>query len=160
MAGGVTKSACPYKCISDKYRMPNCYTPLEDLFYTFGGPWPFAVLLAVILVILAFLLSALRVKLLGFDSCRDSGSVEQRSHSHYPYLLSLSEVPDYMSMFHYRRNLCYLSQFSMFLDNVTNIGAGIQGGRITKSCSQNVLHGPKYIWGAMASSLHSSRRDY
>ncbi|CAM8901139.1 unnamed protein product [Rhodiola kirilowii] len=92
MRGGVTKSSCPYKCISDKYRMPNCYTPLEDLFYTFGGPWPFAILLSAFLVLLAFLLSALRVKLLGIDSHRGSGSIEQSSHGHYPYLLSLSEV--------------------------------------------------------------------
>uniref|UniRef100_A0A7N1A4F4 DUF8003 domain-containing protein n=1 Tax=Kalanchoe fedtschenkoi TaxID=63787 RepID=A0A7N1A4F4_KALFE len=90
--GGVTKSSCPYKCVSDKYRMPNCYTPLEDLMYTFGGPLPFAILLSVILVLLAFLLSTLRVKLLGSDSCHGSGSVERSSHSHYPYLLSLSEV--------------------------------------------------------------------
>ncbi|CAJ1928823.1 unnamed protein product [Sphenostylis stenocarpa] len=41
--GGVTERSCPYKCISDKYRMPNCYTPLEELIYTFGGPWPFSV---------------------------------------------------------------------------------------------------------------------
>ncbi|VFQ71085.1 unnamed protein product, partial [Cuscuta campestris] len=46
--GGVTQSPCPYKCISDKYRMPNCYTPLEELIYTFGGPWPFSLLLSCI----------------------------------------------------------------------------------------------------------------
>ncbi|KAK0587259.1 hypothetical protein LWI29_020097 [Acer saccharum] len=47
--GGVSQQFCPYKCISDKYRMPNCYTPLEELTYTFGGPWPFALILSCIL---------------------------------------------------------------------------------------------------------------
>lgn len=88
--GGVNQSFCPYKCISDKYRMPNCYTPLEELMYTFGGPWPFALLLSGILVLLAVLLSTLRIKLV--ESSSYVANIEHRSCHHLPYLLSLSEV--------------------------------------------------------------------
>ncbi|KAF8380635.1 hypothetical protein HHK36_028124 [Tetracentron sinense] len=93
--GGVSQSSCPYKCISDKYRMPNCFTPLEEMMYTLGGPWIFALLLLFILVLLALLLSTLRIKLIGSDySCPTSNSIEHEHHSrhHFPYLLSLAEV--------------------------------------------------------------------
>ncbi|KAL9387472.1 hypothetical protein Peur_020596 [Populus x canadensis] len=90
--GGVSEPSCPYKCISDKYRMPNCYTPLEELVYTFGGPWPFALILSLLLVLLALLLSTVRVKLVGSGSCYGASSVEHQSHHHFPHLLSLSEV--------------------------------------------------------------------
>ncbi|KAJ6706037.1 EPHRIN TYPE-B RECEPTOR [Salix purpurea] len=90
--GGVSEPSCPYKCISDKYRMPNCYTPLEELVYTFGGPWPFALILSFLLVLLALLLSTVRVKLIGSGSCHGASSVKHQSHHHFPYLLSLSEV--------------------------------------------------------------------
>nr|XP_048319674.1 uncharacterized protein LOC107405408 [Ziziphus jujuba var. spinosa] len=90
--GGVTKSSCPYECISDKYRMPNCYTPLEDLMYTFGGPLPFAILLSCILVLLAVSLNSLRIKLVGSVSYNRTDSIEHHSHRHFPHLLSLSEV--------------------------------------------------------------------
>lgn len=91
--GGVSQPSCPYKCISDKYRMPNCFTPLEELIYMFGGPWLFSLLLSCILVLLALLLSSLRIKLVGSDCiCHSLNSIEQRSHHHLPHLLSLSEV--------------------------------------------------------------------
>ncbi|KAF9685483.1 hypothetical protein SADUNF_Sadunf03G0059200 [Salix dunnii] len=90
--GGVSEPSCPYKCISDKYRMPNCYTPLEELVYTFGGPWPFALILSILLVLLALLLSTVRVKLIGSGSCYGASSVKHQSHHRFPYLLSLSEV--------------------------------------------------------------------
>ncbi|XP_028079386.1 uncharacterized protein LOC114281136 isoform X3 [Camellia sinensis] len=91
--GGVTQSSCPYKCISEKYRMPNCYTPLEELIYTFGGPWPFALLLSCVLVVLALLLSTVRVKFVGSGSSyHTANSIERQNHHHFPYLLSLSEV--------------------------------------------------------------------
>ncbi|KAL5551245.1 hypothetical protein UlMin_001421 [Ulmus minor] len=92
MRGGVTKPSCPYKCISDKYRMPNCYTPLEELVYTFGGPWPFAIVLSCVLVLLALLLNTLRIKCVGSGSYNSEASIEHHSHHHFPYLLSLSEV--------------------------------------------------------------------
>ncbi|XP_012475770.1 uncharacterized protein LOC105791978 isoform X1 [Gossypium raimondii] len=88
--GGVRQTSCPYKCISEKYRMPNCYTPLEELMYTFGGPWPFALLLSGILVLLAVLLSTLRIKLV--ESSSYVANIEHQSSHHFPYLLSLSEV--------------------------------------------------------------------
>ncbi|XP_057449726.1 uncharacterized protein LOC130740994 isoform X1 [Lotus japonicus] len=90
--GGVTKRSCPYKCISDKYRMPNCYTPLEELIYTFGGPWPFSVMLSLVLLLMALLLSTLRVKLIGSGSYHSSSSTEHHNNHRFPYLLSLSEV--------------------------------------------------------------------
>ncbi|KAJ6714886.1 EPHRIN TYPE-B RECEPTOR [Salix viminalis] len=90
--GGVSQPSCPYKCISEKYRMPNCYTPLEELVYTFGGPWPFALILSVLLVLLALLLSTMKIKLVGSGKCYGASSVEHQSHHHFPHLLSLSEV--------------------------------------------------------------------
>lgn len=92
IAGGVSQPFCPYKCISDKYRVPNCFTPLEELMYTFGGPWPFGLLMSVIIVLLALLLSTLRIKLIGSSSSYGTNSTEHHSHDHFPYLLSLSEV--------------------------------------------------------------------
>ncbi|PWA66981.1 hypothetical protein CTI12_AA322140 [Artemisia annua] len=91
--GGVSESFCPYKCRSDKYKMPNCYTPLEELIYTFGGPWPFALMLSCIVVLLGLLLSTLRVKLVGQAfSYEKVDSVEHSNHHHMPSLLSLSQV--------------------------------------------------------------------
>ncbi|WCJ20729.1 hypothetical protein M5689_002944 [Euphorbia peplus] len=90
--GGVTKPPCPYQCVSDKYRMPNCYTPLEELIFTFGGPWPFALILSCFLVVLALILSTLRTKLVGSGSSYGENSIEHQSHHHLPHLLSLSEV--------------------------------------------------------------------
>ncbi|KAL5748335.1 hypothetical protein ACOSQ2_025632 [Xanthoceras sorbifolium] len=90
--GGVSQQFCPYKCISDKYRMPNCYTPLEELIYTFGGPWPFALILSCVLVLLALLLNTLRIKLVKSSSSYGEDSIQHHSHHHFPYLLSLSEV--------------------------------------------------------------------
>ncbi|OMO91688.1 hypothetical protein CCACVL1_07052 [Corchorus capsularis] len=88
--GGVRERHCPYKCISEKYRMPNCYTPLEELMYTFGGPWPFALLLSGILVLLAVLLSTLRIKLV--ESTSYGANIQHQSSHRFPHLLSLSEV--------------------------------------------------------------------
>lgn len=73
--------------------MPNCYTPFEELVYTFGGPLPFSLLLACLVVLLALLLSTLRIKLIDRGgSYQNANSIEQHSHHHFPYLLSLSEV--------------------------------------------------------------------
>nr|DAD18250.1 TPA_asm: hypothetical protein HUJ06_019713 [Nelumbo nucifera] len=91
--GGVTQPSCPYKCVSDKYRMPNCYTPLEELVYTFGGPWTFALTLSFILVLLTLLLTTLRIKLVGPDyPYHTADSMEHHNHHQLPYLLSLAEV--------------------------------------------------------------------
>ncbi|KAL3817947.1 hypothetical protein ACJIZ3_003852 [Penstemon smallii] len=91
--GGVTRSSCPYKCISEKYRMPKCYTPFEELIYTFGGPWPFAFLLLCVVMLLALLLNTLRLKFIGSGSSYENvTSIEHHDDHRYPYLLSLSEV--------------------------------------------------------------------
>ncbi|KAK1324864.1 hypothetical protein QJS10_CPA01g02858 [Acorus calamus] len=92
--GGVNQSSCPYRCLSDKYKMPNCYTPLEELIYTFGGPWPFALLLLITLVVLSLLLSALRIKLVESDLGYHAANPIGHPHHHsFPSLLSLAEVP-------------------------------------------------------------------
>ncbi|CAH1451664.1 unnamed protein product [Lactuca virosa] len=68
--GGSAETPCPYKCISDKYHMPNCYTALEELMETFGGPWVFSLLL------------------LGHGPTQQGS---QMDHS-FPFLESLNEV--------------------------------------------------------------------
>ncbi|KAL0748737.1 hypothetical protein Bca101_030739 [Brassica carinata] len=90
-AGGVSEPFCPYKCVSDKYRLPNCYTPLEDLVYTFGGPFPCALLLCCVVVVLGLLLSTLSIRLLR-SSFYSTSSIEHQSTHCLPHLLSLSEV--------------------------------------------------------------------
>ena len=89
-AGGVPESFCPYKCRSEKYKMPNCYTPLEELIYTFGGPWPFALFLTCVVILLGLFLSTLRVKLVGQSYSYEK--VDSVDHHHFPSLLSLSQV--------------------------------------------------------------------
>ncbi|OAY65947.1 hypothetical protein ACMD2_10227 [Ananas comosus] len=92
--GGVTQPSCPYRCLSEKYRMPKCYTPLEELVYAFGGPWPFAILLSFILILLALILSALRIKIGKNDySYQSTNSIQHDGSDSFPYLLSLAEVP-------------------------------------------------------------------
>ncbi len=97
-AGGVVEPKCPYRCTSEKYRMPNCYTMLEDLVYTLGGPWLFTLLLSCIMVILALVLSVARMKLVSDDdftgpppppSAHQGGA--HIDHS-FPFLESLEEV--------------------------------------------------------------------
>lgn len=91
--GGVTQSSCPYKCISEKYRMPLCYTPLEELIYTFGGPWLFGLLLSGLLVLLALVLSVARMKFVGSDdhSVPTTTHESQIQHS-FPFFQSIDEV--------------------------------------------------------------------
>ncbi|KAH9327997.1 hypothetical protein KI387_000105, partial [Taxus chinensis] len=92
--GGVTQSSCPYQCISDKYRMPNCYTPLEEVIYALGGPWLFGLLLSGLLVLLALVLSAARMKFVGTDEFSGPAPTPHESqidHS-FPFLESLNEV--------------------------------------------------------------------
>lgn len=92
--GGVTQQSCPYKCISAKYKMPNCYTPLEELVYTFGGPWSFAVFLFFTIILLALILSALRVKICESDvTYRSTNAIHNDAYASSPFLLSLAEVP-------------------------------------------------------------------
>lgn len=92
--GGITETPCPYKCISDRYHMPHCYTALEELIYTFGGPWLFGLLLLGLLVLLALVLSVARMKFIGVDELPGPAPTQQGSqidHS-FPFLESLNEV--------------------------------------------------------------------
>ncbi|KAL3829950.1 hypothetical protein ACJIZ3_018752 [Penstemon smallii] len=92
--GGVTNTPCPYMCISERYHMPHCYTALEDLIYTFGGPWFFGFLLLSLLILLALVLSVARMKFASGDEL--PGLVPNRRGSpidrSFPFLESLNEV--------------------------------------------------------------------
>ncbi|KAI4316070.1 hypothetical protein L6164_024087 [Bauhinia variegata] len=92
--GGIVETPCPYKCISDRYHMPNCYTALEELIYTFGGPWLFCLFLMGLLILLALVLSVARMKFVGVDELPGPAPTQQGSqidHS-FPFLESLNEV--------------------------------------------------------------------
>ncbi|AQK84594.1 hypothetical protein ZEAMMB73_Zm00001d037696 [Zea mays] len=92
--GGVAEPPCPYKCVSDRYSMPHCFTALEELIYTFGGPWLFGLLLSGLLVLLALVLSIARMKFVGTDELPGPAPTQQSSqidHS-FPFLESLNEV--------------------------------------------------------------------
>ncbi|XP_023545693.1 uncharacterized protein LOC111805058 [Cucurbita pepo subsp. pepo] len=92
--GGIAETPCPYRCISDRYHMPKCYTALEELIYTFGGPWLFCGLLLGLLVLLALVLSVARMKFVGVDELPGPVPTQHGSqidHS-FPFLESLNEV--------------------------------------------------------------------
>uniref|UniRef100_A0A0E0DMX2 DUF8003 domain-containing protein n=1 Tax=Oryza meridionalis TaxID=40149 RepID=A0A0E0DMX2_9ORYZ len=92
--GGVTETPCPYKCVSDRYRMPHCFTALEELIYTFGGPWLFGLFLSGLLFLLALVLSIARMKFVGTDELPGPAPTQHSSqidHS-FPFLESLNEV--------------------------------------------------------------------
>jgi hypothetical protein len=74
--------------------MPHCYTALEELIYTFGGPWLFGLLLSGLLILLALVLSVARMKFVGTDELPGPAPTQQGSqidHS-FPFLESLNEV--------------------------------------------------------------------
>ncbi|KAK1365313.1 Protein diaphanous 1 like [Heracleum sosnowskyi] len=92
--GGVADTPCPYKCISERYRMPHCYTALEELMYTFGGPWLFGFILLSLLILLGIVLSVARMKFVSGD---DLPSLVQATRGlqidrSFPFLESLNEV--------------------------------------------------------------------
>lgn len=92
--GGVTETPCPYKCISDRYHMPQCRTTLEELVYTFGGPWWFGFFLLSLLILLALVLSVARMKFASGDELQGLLPPRRRAqldHS-FPFLESLNEV--------------------------------------------------------------------
>ncbi|KAJ7973750.1 Ephrin type-B receptor [Quillaja saponaria] len=69
--GGVTETPCPYKCISDRYHMPNC-----------------------LLILLALVLSVARMKYVGVDELTAlvPARHETRISHSFPFLESLNEV--------------------------------------------------------------------
>ncbi|KAG5225501.1 ephrin type-B receptor [Salix suchowensis] len=92
--GGIAETPCPYKCVSDRFHMPHCYTALEELIYTFGGPWLFGLLLLGLLILLALVLSVARMKFVGVDELPGPAPTQHGSqidHS-FPFLESLNEV--------------------------------------------------------------------
>ncbi|XP_054782086.1 uncharacterized protein LOC129289342 isoform X2 [Prosopis cineraria] len=91
--GGVTEIPCPYKCISDRYHMPNCYTTFEELVHTFGGPWLFGLVLLGLPVLFALVLSIARMKYVGGDDlpALDPSPHDTRINS-FPFLESLNEI--------------------------------------------------------------------
>ncbi|CAM8961294.1 unnamed protein product [Rhodiola kirilowii] len=92
--GGIAETPCPYKCVSERYHMPHCYTTLEELIYTFGGPWFFSLLLVGALVLLALVLSVARMKYVGVDELSSTAPTHPGSHidHSFPFLESLNEV--------------------------------------------------------------------
>lgn len=74
--------------------MPKCYTALEELVYTFGGPWLFSLILLGLLILLALVLSVARTKYVTADEVPAPLPARQGSrldHS-FPFLESLNEV--------------------------------------------------------------------
>ncbi|KAL3535670.1 hypothetical protein ACH5RR_004131 [Cinchona calisaya] len=92
--GGVTDTPCPYKCVSDRYHMPHCYTALEELIYAFGGPWLFGFILLILLVLLALVLSVARIKFVSVDELPGRVPTHRASpiDRSFPFLESLNEV--------------------------------------------------------------------
>ncbi|XP_044471176.1 uncharacterized protein LOC123200112 isoform X2 [Mangifera indica] len=92
--GGIAETPCPYECISDRYHMPHCYTALEELIYTFGGPWLFCLLLLGLLILLALVLSVARMKFVGVDELPGPAPTQDGSqiNNSFPFLESLNEV--------------------------------------------------------------------
>lgn len=93
-AGGASEPTCPYNCTSEKFRMPHCYTMLEDLIHKLGGPYLFSLLVFSVMVTLACVLSVARMKLVGNDDFSMPASTPhgpQIDHS-FPFLESLNEV--------------------------------------------------------------------
>lgn len=74
--------------------MPHCYTALEELIYTFGGPWIFSLLLVGLLILLALVLSVARTKFVGVDELPGPSPPQHGHHidHSFPFLESLNEV--------------------------------------------------------------------
>ncbi|KAL0374443.1 UNVERIFIED_CONTAM: hypothetical protein Sradi_3360000 [Sesamum radiatum] len=125
--GGVTEAPCPYKCISDRYHMPHCYTALEELISTFGGPWLFGFILLSFLILLALVLSVARMKFAGGDEL--PGLVPNRRAStidrSFPFLESLNEVLETNrteeSETHVHR--IYEDAFNIFVDEINALAS-------------------------------------
>ncbi len=77
--------------------MPHCFTALEELIYTFGGPWLFGLFLSGLLFLLALVLSIARMKFVGTDELPGPAPTQHSSqidHS-FPFLESLNEVAEH-----------------------------------------------------------------
>lgn len=94
MTGGVAEHPCPYECVSERYHLPHCYTALEELINTFGGPWLFGFILLGFLILSALVLSVARTKLVVAEELQASVPPRRvsRIDSSFPFLESLNEV--------------------------------------------------------------------
>ncbi|KAA8521316.1 hypothetical protein F0562_011989 [Nyssa sinensis] len=124
--GGIAETPCPYKCISDRYHIPRCYTALEELIYTFGGPWLFGLLLLGLLILLALVLSVARMKFVGVDEPPGPAPTQQGSqidHS-FPFLESLNEVLETNRVEESQKQvkeIVYEGAFNRFVDDINAI---------------------------------------
>ena len=149
LTGGVAETPCPYKCVSDRYHMPHCFTALEELIYTFGGPWLFGLLLSGLLVLLALVLSIARMKFVGNDELPGPAPTQHSSqidHS-FPFLESLNEVVKFILYTEFNI-LLSCGEINFSFTEISANGAGIgnkQSRRISLSCAQDVFHGPKHL---------------
>ncbi|KAK3018456.1 hypothetical protein RJ639_004273 [Escallonia herrerae] len=125
--GGVADTPCPYNCVSERYHMPRCYTPLEELIYTFGGPWLFVFVLLSLLVLLALVLSVARMKFVSTDEMPALVPIRRGLHQDrsFPFLESLNEVLETSrteeSQTHVYR--IYEDAFNRFVDEINGLAA-------------------------------------
>lgn len=96
--------------------MPHCYTALEELIYTFGGPWLFCLLLLGLLILLALVLSVARMKFVGVDELPGPAPTQHGSqidHS-FPFLESLNEVSNKCLFIIWEIVICILVSYLSF----------------------------------------------
>ncbi|KAG0456289.1 hypothetical protein HPP92_024077 [Vanilla planifolia] len=111
----------------ERYHMPQCYTALEELIYTFGGPWLFGLLLFGLLVLLALVLSVARMKFVGNDELPGPAPTQHGSQIDHsvPILESLNEVLETnraeKSQSHVYR--MYEDAFNRFVDEINALAA-------------------------------------
>ncbi|XP_051132101.1 uncharacterized protein LOC127252110 [Andrographis paniculata] len=150
--GGVTETPCPYKCLSERYHMPYCRTTLEELIYTFGGPWLFGFILLSLLIVLALVLSVARMKFAGGDELsvvpsRRTSTIdrslpfleslnevletsridESKSHVHRMYFLGANTFSDPWHLLHSPpkevKEIVYEDAFNIFIDDLNALAS-------------------------------------
>jgi hypothetical protein len=108
--------------------MPHCFTALEELINTFGGPWLFGLLLSGLLVLLALVLSIARMKFVGTDEFPGPAPTQHGSqidHS-FPFLESLNEVVEYILLSWFSTLSCGVSFWVLIEISAILTGIGNQ----------------------------------
>ncbi|KAJ9555936.1 hypothetical protein OSB04_010550 [Centaurea solstitialis] len=130
--GGTVETPCPYKCVSDKYHMPHCYTALEELMDTFGGPWLFGLLLLGLLILLALVLSVARMKFVDLTShhglvLEKSRVEESQGHVHRMYFMGQNTFTEPWRLPHTPPeqviDIVYEGAFNRFVDEINALAA-------------------------------------
>ncbi|POO00581.1 ephrin type-B receptor [Trema orientale] len=126
--GGVTETPCPYRCTSDRYHMPNCYTALEEVIYTFGGPWLFGFILLGILILLALVLSVARMKYVGADEVLETHrNEESQNHVYRMYFMGPNNFSEPWHLPHSPpqqvKEIVYEDAFNRFVDEINGLAA-------------------------------------